>query len=83
MILSLSLLVAMADAHIPVVPNDGTTIATATEIIEPWKSWFYYSALEPDVPHYYSFEATAGERIRFMLNVPIPGGTEDSVPTWY
>ncbi len=40
MILSLSLLVAMADAHIPVVPNDGTTIATATEIIEPWKSWF-------------------------------------------
>jgi hypothetical protein len=80
MILSLSLLVAMADAHIPVVPNDGTTIATATEIIEPWKSWFYYSALESDVPHYYSFEATAGERIRFMLNVPIPEGDRGFSP---
>jgi hypothetical protein len=70
--LSLSFLVILTDAHIPVVPDDGTTLATATEIINHWKSWFYYSELDPGIPHYYTFEATAGERIRFMLNVPIP-----------
>ncbi len=79
-ILSLSLLVTIADAHIPVVPHDGTTIGTATEINEPWKSWFYYSSLQPELPHYYSFEATAGERIRFMLNVPIPEGDRGFSP---
>ena len=78
--ISLTFLVAVADAHIPIVPNDGTTLATATEIIDPWKSWFYYSHLDAGVVHYYSFEATAGERIRFMLNVPIPEGERGFTP---
>lgn len=59
-IISLFALVANTDAHIPIVPDDGTTIATATEVIDPWKSWFYYSELETGVLHYYSFEAISG-----------------------
>jgi hypothetical protein len=79
-VISLSILAVTADAHIPIVPDDGTTLATATEVIDPWKSWFYYSELETGVLHYYSFEATAGERIRFMLNVPIPEGNRGFSP---
>ena len=71
----------LTDAHIPVVPDDGTTLATATEIVDPWKSWFYYSQLESGVPHYYTFEATAGERIRFLLNIPISEGDRGFHPT--
>lgn len=79
-IISISILVASTDAHIPKVPEDGTTLATATEIVDPWKSWFYYSELDTGVAHYYSFEVTAGERIRFMLNVPIPEGNRGFTP---
>ena len=67
-------------AHIPIVPEDGTTLATATEVIDPWKSWFYYSDLDAGEEHYYTFEATAGERIRFMLNVPLPEGDRGFSP---
>ncbi|MGD9396529.1 MAG: hypothetical protein PVJ05_08890 [Candidatus Thorarchaeota archaeon] len=80
--ISLTFLVVVADAHIPIVPDDGTTLATATEIIDPWKSWFYYSELNPGSIHYYSFEASAGERIRFMLNVPIPEGNRGFTPNF-
>jgi len=79
-VFSLSFLVIVADAHIPVVPADGTTLATATEVIDPWKSWFYYSEIDAGEAHYYTFEATAGERIRFMLNVPIPEGDQGFTP---
>jgi len=79
--ISLSLFVTLTDAHIPQVPDDGTTLATATEIIDPWRSWFYYSELDLGIPHYYTFEATAGERIRFMLNVPIPEVDRGVLPT--
>ncbi|MFX1561485.1 MAG: hypothetical protein ACFFBL_12920 [Promethearchaeota archaeon] len=78
--ISLTFMVVVADAHIPIVPNDGTTLATATEIIDPWKSWFYYTNLDSGVAHYYSFEASAGERIRFMLKVPIPEGDRGFTP---
>ena len=71
---------AIVDAHIPIAPNDGTTIGTATEITDPWKSWFYYSELDAGVIHYYTFEAAEGERIRFMLNVPIPEGGRGFTP---
>ena len=79
-VVSLTFLVASTDAHIPIVPDDGTTLATATEVIDPWKSWFYYSDLEAGEIHYYTFEATVGERIRFMLNVPIPEGDRGFSP---
>jgi hypothetical protein len=78
--ISLTFMVAVADAHIPIVPDDGTTLATATNIVDPWKSWFYYTDVDAGVIHYYSFEATAGERIRFMLNVPIPEGDRGFTP---
>ena len=79
-IVSLSFVVVLADAHIPIVPDDGTTLATATEVVDPWKSWFYYSTLDAGEIHYYYFEATEGERIRFMLNVPIPEGDRGFTP---
>ncbi|MGY5853650.1 MAG: hypothetical protein RTU92_08810 [Candidatus Thorarchaeota archaeon] len=79
-VISLSILAVTADAHIPIVPDDGTTLATATEVIDPWKSWFYYSNLDAGEMHYYSFEATEGGRIRFMLNVPIPEGDRGFTP---
>ncbi|MFW9834071.1 MAG: hypothetical protein ACFFEK_08765 [Candidatus Thorarchaeota archaeon] len=76
----MSFLIAVADAHIPKVPDDGTTLGTATEIIDPWKSWFYYTQLDAGEIHYYSFEATEGERVRFMLNIPIPEGDRGFTP---
>ncbi|TFG32388.1 hypothetical protein EU528_03515 [Candidatus Thorarchaeota archaeon] len=72
----------ITSAHIPIVPEDGTTLATATEIIDPWKSWFYYSEIAPGDSHYYSFEAMADERIRFMVNVPLPEGDRGFLPTF-
>ncbi len=78
--ISLSFLVIVADAHIPIVPVENTTLANATEVVDPWKSWFYYSELDVGEIHYYTFEATASERIRFMLNVPIPEGDQGFSP---
>lgn len=79
-LLSFSFLIMVVDAHIPKVPDDGTTIGTATEIIDPWKSWFYHSQLDAGEIQYYSFEANQGERIRFMLKVPIPEGDRGVAP---
>jgi len=67
-------------AHVPKAPNDGTTLDTATYITDPWRSWFYYSEIAADQFHYYEFEVTAGERIRFMLNIPIPDGNAGFEP---
>lgn len=71
-----------ASAHIPIVPVGGTTLGTAVVIDDPWKSWFYYSSLAVDQPHYYQFDASAGERIRFMVNVPIEEGDRGFAPTF-
>jgi len=78
---AIGVLATTATAHIPIVPDDGTSLATATEIIDPWKSWFYYSELNSGVAQYYRFDASAGERIRFMLNVPIPEGARGFTPS--
>jgi len=69
-------------AHIPIVPDDGTSLATATEIIDPWKSWFYYTELSSGEAHYYKFDASTDERIRFMLNIPIFEGERGFTPTF-
>ena len=82
MLVTVSLLTTSATSHIPIVPDDGTTLATATEIIDPWKSWFYYSELGSEEAHYYKFDASAGERIRFMLNIPIPEGDRGFTPVF-
>jgi hypothetical protein len=82
MLVTVSVLTTSAVSHIPIVPDDGTTLATATEIIDPWKSWFYYSELNSEEAHYYRFDASAGERIRFILNVPIPEGHRGFTPTF-
>ncbi len=68
-------------AHIPIVPNDGTSLDTASFVETPWKSWFYYSQLNSNEPHYYSFEAEAGDRIRLMLSIPIADGDSGFGPS--
>ena len=75
------LLVAAAEAHIPISSQPGTTLETAVEIQDPWKSWFYYSTVNVDEPHYYTFDAEAGERIRLMLNIPLPEGDRGFNPS--
>jgi len=81
-IFSICFVSTITSGHIPKVPDDGTTLATATEIIDPWKSWFYYSELSSGEAHYYKFDAIANERIRFMVNVPIPEGARGFNPTF-
>ena len=73
-LVSVCILTVVASAHIPIAPDDSTTLATATEIIDPWKSWFYYTELSTGEAHYYRFDASEGERIRFMLNLPLEEG---------
>lgn len=73
-ICSVCVFTTVASAHIPIIPDDGNTLATATEIIDPWKSWFYYTEISAGEAHYYRFEASESERIRFMLNLPLPEG---------
>ncbi len=82
LIVTVSILTTSAIAHIPIVPDDGTSLATATEIIDPWRSWFYYTELSSGEAQYYKFDVSAGERIRFMLNVPIPEGVRGFTPTF-
>jgi hypothetical protein len=79
---SMLILTTVASAHIPIVPDDGDTLATATEIVEPWKSWFYYTEISPGGVHYYKFDATEDERIRFMLNLPLPEGDRGFNPSF-
>ncbi len=80
-LLSLGLFITSVNGHIPVVPDGGTTLETATEIVNPEYSWFYYTTLESGDVHYYKFEATQDERIRFMLNLPIPEGDRGFNPS--
>ena len=74
-------LAASVEGHIPMSPAPGTTLESAVEIHDPWKSWFYYSILNVDEPHYYKFEAASGERVRLMLNVPLPEGDRGFNPS--
>lgn len=55
-------------AHAPLGPGDNESLETATEIIDPTKSWAIYAELhEGGEAQYYRFNATAGQRIHVML----------------
>ncbi len=67
-----SLLLAPVMAHAPLPPGDNESLATATEIPNPLKSWAIYGELhehEGEEPHaqYYKFNISLGQRIHVML----------------
>jgi hypothetical protein len=73
-ILTFSLLLPTANAHIPIAVDGNNSLGTAIQITEHWKSWFYYSELDSNEIHYYQFEAVQGERIRFLVEIPLAEG---------
>ncbi len=55
-------------AHSPLGPGDNETLATATFISDPTKSWAVYAELhEGGEAQYYGFNVTEGDRIYVML----------------
>jgi hypothetical protein len=73
-ILAFSLIQTTA-AHVPLFMEGGHTLSEAVLIENPTKSWVIYSMIdEIDEPHYFYFEMQAGQRIKLILNVPVPDG---------
>jgi len=66
--LSCLLLIPEALAHAPLTPGDNESLATATFIPDPTKSWAIYGELhEGGEAQYYSFNITEGQRIHVSL----------------
>jgi len=60
-----------ATAHVPVGGEPGSSLDTALEIEDPLKSWVMYHELhEAGEAHYYTFDMSAGDRLRLILNLP-------------
>ena len=67
-LVSHTIIVSETLAHAPLGPGDNESLETATEIIDPTKSWAIYAKLhEGGEAQYYRFNATAGQRIHIML----------------
>jgi hypothetical protein len=61
----------MTEAHIP-ISGGGETLATATWVDHPPKSWVAYAELhEAGESQYSRFNTTAGARIDLRLGIPI------------
>jgi hypothetical protein len=68
-------LIQTVAAHVPLFMEGGHTLDEAVLIENPTKSWVIYSTIdEVAEPHYFYFELQAGERIRLILNIPVPDG---------
>jgi hypothetical protein len=66
--LSCLFLIPQVLAHAPVTPGDNESLATATFIPNPTKSWAIYAELhEGGEAQYYKFNITEGQRIHVML----------------
>jgi hypothetical protein len=61
------LVITPSEAHVPVFPDGNENISSAYPVGDPSKSWAIYSALEPGIAQYYSFEIKKGERILISL----------------
>jgi hypothetical protein len=71
LVLLLILSVAGAAAHVPITPANNEALATATQIVNPLKSWAIYGELHAGgVANYYRVELAEGERLRLLLFVP-------------
>ena len=80
-LLTLSIMVPIIAAHVPVSAQDGDTLETAFFIEDPTKTWVIYSELhEGAEPQYFAFEIEAGTRIRMMLAIPVTANPESFQP---
>jgi hypothetical protein len=61
------LLLALAQAHVPVISGGQNEISSAQPISDALKSWAIYSFLEGGRPQYYRFDAEQGQRIYLSL----------------
>jgi len=63
--------VSAAFAHVPVTKSGNGSLATATEIHDPLKSWALYDELPAGGgAHYFRFRMEEGDRLRLILQVP-------------
>jgi len=68
-------------AHSPLAPGDNESLATATFIHDPTKSWAIYGELhEGGEAQYYRFNVTVGDRIHIMLFKPTSPEEGDFMP---
>ena len=57
-----------ASGHAPLMPGGNDSLATATIVSDPTKSWAIYSELhEGGEAHYYRFDIVEGQKIRLSL----------------
>lgn len=62
------MIVPTASAHAPIGSGDNESLATATLVTDPIKSWAIYGELhEGGEAQYYKFDATKGQRIHLTL----------------
>ena len=67
LILALAI-VPTASAHAPIGSGDNESLATATRVTDPTKSWAIYGALhEGGEANYYQFDAAQGQHIHLTL----------------
>jgi hypothetical protein len=59
-----------ADAHSPTFPGNNTSLANATHVDNPAKSWAIYTHLEEGAFQYYALDLKAGDRLYLNLIVP-------------
>lgn len=70
-LLSATAAAPVALAHVPQLPSEGETLATATTVEDPAKSWALYGELEgAGHPWYFRMELAAGDRIWLSLLTP-------------
>ncbi|MDH5733551.1 MAG: hypothetical protein OEY88_07195 [Candidatus Bathyarchaeota archaeon] len=76
-------LISAAVAHAPVVPDNNESLAVATMISDPTKSWAIYAELhEGGEAQYYGFNMTVTEKIYVMLFKPTSPDHENFLPSF-
>jgi len=74
------LILPVASAHVPELPEEGSTLATATVVTDPAKSWALYGELhEAAEPWYFRMELRAGDRLWLQLLTPEEGAFAPSL----
>jgi hypothetical protein len=61
-------------AHVPVLPGDHNSLATAMQISDPAITYAIYGTLhEAGEADYYTVSLRKGDALNFMINTPVPG----------
>jgi hypothetical protein len=68
--MSLPFVSEAATAHSPTFPGNNTSLANATVVENPSKSWAIYSHLEEGTYQYFAVDLKAGDRLYLNLIVP-------------